>query len=247
MVASFEWLFATDVSSESDGYHAGVFRQVMTCAVAIVNWNSGHWLRTCVESLLATATTAEILVIDNASEDASLESVHGFRNRIDCIRNSVNRGFAAAVNQAFQSTSTPFVLILNPDLRVMPGSVELLEHVMDSQPRAGAAGGYTGEKYLPRVLPNVAGLVRENLGIPVGAVREAQARQRAASSDDRPKPGGHRPPLQVDQPAAAALMIRRDAYDDVGGFDEQFYPAWYEDVDFCRRLKAEGWEIYFVP
>src|SRR5262249_32871142 len=55
------------------------------------------------------------------------------------------------------------------------------------------------------------------------------------------------PPIQVDQPAAAALMIRRDAYDDVSGFDEQFYPAWYEDVDFCQRLKEKGWEVYFVP
>jgi GT2 family glycosyltransferase len=42
-------------------------------------------------------------------------------------------------------------------------------------------------------------------------------------------------------------MVRRDAYDDVGGFDEQFFPAWYEDVDFCQRLKAHGWAIYFVP
>ena len=42
-------------------------------------------------------------------------------------------------------------------------------------------------------------------------------------------------------------MIRRDAYDEVGGFDEQFYPAWYEDVDFCQRLKSKGWEIYFAP
>jgi GT2 family glycosyltransferase len=51
----------------------------------------------------------------------------------------------------------------------------------------------------------------------------------------------------VDQPAAAALMVRRDAYLAVGGFDEQFFPAWYEDVDFCQRLKAKGWDIYFVP
>ncbi|MBI2149061.1 MAG: hypothetical protein HYU27_00450 [Acidobacteria bacterium] len=53
--------------------------------------------------------------------------------------------------------------------------------------------------------------------------------------------------VRVDQPAAAALMVRRDAYEEVGGFDEQFYPAWYEDVDFCKRLKTRGWEIYFIP
>ena len=78
----------------------------MSSAVAIINWNSGSWLRTCIESLLATATNAEILVIDNASLDTSLESVDGFRNRVNFVRNSVNRGFAAAINQAFQLTST---------------------------------------------------------------------------------------------------------------------------------------------
>jgi GT2 family glycosyltransferase len=54
-------------------------------------------------------------------------------------------------------------------------------------------------------------------------------------------------PIAVEQPAAAAMMIRRDAHESVGGFDERFYPAWYEDVDFCARLRNDGWEIYFVP
>jgi len=185
----------------------------MTSTVAIINWNSGLWLRTCIESLLATTTMSEILVIDNASEDASLESAQGFRNRVHFVRNSVNRGFAAAVNQAFLATSSTYVLILNPDIRATPGAVELLEDFMEGNPRAGAIGGYVGDRYLPKRLPSVAGLIRENLGFPV----------------------------------AAAVMIRRDAYDEVDGFDEQFYPAWYEDVDFCRRLKAKGWEIYFAP
>ena len=202
----------------------------MTSTVAVINWNSGSWLRTCIESLLATTANAEILVVDNASEDASLESVQGFRNRVNFIRNNVNRGFAAAINQAFKATSTSYVLVLNPDIRVMPGAVVMLEEFMDKHPRAGAVGGYVNEKYLPRDFPTVGGLVLANLGF-----------------------GRHRPPPQlaepaaVEQPAAAALMIRREAHESVGGFDEQFYPAWYEDVDFCRRLKAGGWEIYFAP
>jgi GT2 family glycosyltransferase len=137
------------------------------------------------------------------------------------------------VNQAFKATATSYVLVLNPDIRVMPGAVQLLEEFMNSHQRAGAIGGYVGEKYLPRDFPSVGKLVLENLGM-------------------RRSVGGHRPPLQsdaipVEQPAAAALMIRREAYDDVGGFDEQFYPAWYEDVDFCQRLKSIGWDIYFAP
>jgi len=204
----------------------------MTCTVAIVNWNSGILLRTCIESLLATTTCADVLVIDNASTDASLEFAEGFHKRVDFVCNSVNRGFAAAVNQAFQTSSTPYVLILNPDIRVLPGSVQLLEEFMDSHPRAAAVGGYVGEKYLPREFPSISGLILENLGAGKAVGHGAPLRKEA---------------IAVDQPAAAALMIRRDAYEEAQGFDEQFYPAWYEDVDFCRRVKAQGWEIFFLP
>jgi len=207
----------------------------MSSTVAIINWNSGRWLRPCIESLLATTTTADILVIDNASEDASLESIAGFRNRLDLVQNSVNRGFAAAVNQAFNATSTPYVLILNPDVRAMPGAVQLLEDFMDAHPQVAAVGGHVGDRYLPKALPSIKTLVRENLGF----------RAVAAVYDLRRKGGSQ--PLPVEQPAAAALMVRRDAYDEIGGFDEQFYPAWYEDVDFCQRLKEKGWEVYFAP
>jgi GT2 family glycosyltransferase len=206
----------------------------MSSTVAIINWNSGRWLRPCVESLLATMTTVEILVIDNASTDSSLESVEGFRNRIDFVQNSVNRGFAAAVNQAFQATSTPYVLILNPDVRAIPGAIQVLEEFLDAHSKAGAIGGNVGEKYLPKKLPTISSLIRENLAGNEG--RRAPRPPEAAA-----------PFLQVEQTAAAALMIRRDAYEEVGGFDERFYPAWYEDVDFCRQLKAHGWEIYFAP
>jgi GT2 family glycosyltransferase len=204
----------------------------MTSAVAIINWNSGNWLRSCIESLIATATNAEILVVDNASVDASIELADAFRNRVCFIRNSVNRGFAGAVNQAFQATSTSCVLVLNPDIRVTPGALLILEDFMSTHPRTGAVGGYVNKNYLPREFPTVWALARENLGFP---------RQRSVA------PLKLSEAISVEQPAAAALMIRRDAYDSVGGFDEQFYPAWYEDVDFCRRLRAGGWEIYYAP
>jgi N-acetylglucosaminyl-diphospho-decaprenol L-rhamnosyltransferase len=213
----------------------------MTSAIAVINWNSGPLLHTCIDSLLATTKGAEILVVDNASSDNSLEPVAHFRDRVGFIRNSVNRGFAAAVNQAFQSTSSTCVLILNPDVQVSPGAIQLLEEFMDAQPRAGAVGGYAGDKYLPRAFPTVGSLVRENLGLGF---------QTAAVPDKRQFGGrtlrSEAQAISVDQPAAAAIMIRRDAYDEAGGFDERFFPAWYEDVDFCRRIKAQGWEIFFL-
>jgi GT2 family glycosyltransferase len=202
----------------------------VSCTAAIVNWNSGALLRSCIESLLNTSTDAEILVVDNASTDDSAVRALDFRDRVNFIRNNANRGLAAAINHAFAATATDYVLVLNPDLRVLPGAVSYLETWMDRHPDAGAIGGYVNEKYLPRRLPSVGSLVLENVG--------AHARVDANSSSE---------PVVAEQPAGAALMIRRQAYNAIGGFDEQFFPAWYEDVDFCRRLESAGWKLYFAP
>src|SRR5262249_6025521 len=140
-------------------------------------------------------------------------------------------------------SSSSYLLVLNPDVTALPGSVQMLEDFMDRHPRAGAAGGYVGDKYLPRQFPSAVGLILENLGL---------SRLTLAALYERGGSGSHRPPVQssairVDQPAAAALIIRRDAYEEVEGFDEQFFPAWYEDVDFCRRINAKGWDVFFIP
>jgi GT2 family glycosyltransferase len=181
----------------------------------------------------------EIVIVDNASDDGSVESVEGFRNRLHFVRNSSNRGFAAGVNQGVRVAEGAYILILNPDLRVTPGAAAVLEEFMNTHPRAGAIGGYVNDRYLPKRFPTVGTLIMENLGI-ASPRRSPSLRGRR----DRGAPGEG---YAVDQPAAAAMMLRREAYEEVGGFDERFYPAWYEDVDFCRRLNAAGWEIYFVP
>src|SRR5207253_1801160 len=112
--------------------------------------------------------------------------------------NSVNRGFAAAVNQAFQTSSSSYVLVLNPDVTALPGSVQMLEDFMDRHSRAGAVGGYVGEKYPPRQFPSAGTLILENFGLS----RASKTSQRQTEA------------IPVDQPAAAALMIRRDAYEE---------------------------------
>jgi GT2 family glycosyltransferase len=202
--------------------------------VAVINWNSGDLLRKCVESLLETTTNTKILVIDNTSNDGSIDFLSDYYDRVQLIVTGDNLGFAGGVNKAFEFSFTPYVLILNPDVQALPGAVQLLEEFMESHPWAGAAGGYVGEKYLPKPFPTVGTLVRDNLGL--GFLNGA--------ADGSPLP---LEPIQVDQPAAAALMIRTEAYLQTR-FDEQFFPAWYEDVDFCLRMKEWiGWKIFFVP
>lgn len=193
----------------------------MKSAVVIVNWNSGRRLASCLQSL---PSNPETIVIDNASTDDSLRMAKESGAGATFIENPTNRGLAPAVNQGFAVTSTPYVLLLNPDIRVVPGAVEILERVLDEHPRAGAVGGFVNEKYLPRPLATPWTVIRENLGMPVGTM-------------DTP---------EVGQAAAAALLVRRDAYDAARGFDERFLPAWYEDVDFCRSLRSQGWEVRFA-
>ncbi|HEX4997107.1 MAG TPA: glycosyltransferase family 2 protein [Terriglobia bacterium] len=202
----------------------------MTTAIAIVNWNSGACLRPCIESALDDSSVSEIVVVDNASSDGSAEHALAFPNRVHLIRNEVNRGFAGGMNQAFAASRSEFVLAMNPDARAMPGAIAELERLMREHPETGAVGGDVNDRYPPRDLPTWNSLVRQNLGFPA---------RPPASTTDEPRPVG--------QPAAAALLIRRDAFDSIGGFDETFFPAWYEDVDFCRRLRAARWEIYYAP
>lgn len=197
----------------------------MNCAAAVVNWNSGPWLRKCLDSLAPCGI--DVVVVDNASADDSIDQAGSIRDRVEFILNKQNQGFAAGVNQAFAATRSKYVLVLNPDVQATPGAVERLFRFMESHPRAGIAGGHVNAKYLPRPLATPWTLIRENIGVPVG-----------------PSPGGDGPSGQV---AAAAAMIRREAYGAVGGFDEGFYPAWYEDVDFCRQLSGAGWEVHFLP
>ena len=196
----------------------------MKSAVLIVNWNSGKRLKTCLESLPATPAT---IVVDNASADDSLKFARETQVPAKYIENRNNAGLAAAINQGIAETSTPYVLLLNPDIRVTSGAPEILEKVLDDYPRTGAVGGYVNEKYLPRPIATPWSIIRENCGFPLPPI-DATGEQ------------------EVGQAAAAALLVRREAFDEIGGFDAQFHPAWYEDVDFCTRLAAAHWAVRFA-
>lgn len=168
-----------------------------------------------------------VVVVDNASTDDSIAPARRARPETHFILNSSNRGLSAALNQGFGAAATPWVLILNPDACATPGAVQRLETLLAANPRAGAAGGFVNEKYLPRTVATTTTVVLENLGFP-------------------PKPAMPSTTSSVGQAAAAALLVRREAYDAVGGFDERFVPAWYEDVDFCKRLHDNGWDVLYA-
>ena len=182
-------------------------------------------------------------MVDNGSSDDTL-SVARQQTGWTVLANGENRGFATAANQGVRGTNAEFLLLLNPDVKLLTPVDELV----DAARKYGLAGGklvdrqhQTQRGFTIRRFPTAASLMLELLGVnrlwPNNPVNR-RYRYLDRSLDQ---------PAHVDQPAGAFLMFRRDVWEGLGGFDESFFPIWFEDVDFCRRATAAGYEIEYVP
>jgi N-acetylglucosaminyl-diphospho-decaprenol L-rhamnosyltransferase len=189
------------------------------------------------------APSVNTVVVDNGSSDDTL-SVAREQTGWTVLDNRENRGFAAAVNQGVRATDAEFVLLLNPDVRLLTSVDELIRATHEY----GLAGGkLVDQKNRPqegftiRRFPTAASLVLELLGVNRLWPRNPVNRGYRYLDRSLEQPG------HVDQPAGAFLMFRRDVWQHLDGFDEQFFPIWFEDVDFCRRAAAAGYKIEYVP
>ncbi len=217
-------------------------------SVIIVNWNSGPLLEWCIKSLRQYARDCEIVVVDNRSEDASLDFIGKLGSVILVLRNSENLGFAAACNQGWQASHGDKILFLNPDTECLAGGISALAERLEREEKVWAAGGCLLD---PSGMPQIGFNVRA-----FPTIRDVAAE---AFLLDEIWPGNpwtrgyrmedwdHRSRRDVDQPAAACLMVRRPVLEAVGGFDEKFWPAWFEDVDLCKRIRNGGGRIVFEP
>lgn len=212
--------------------------------VIVVSYHSAEVLGECLEACLRQPEVAEIVVVDNASPDGSVAEAS--RRGVRSIANPENRGFAAAVNQGVRALNAPLLLVLNPDTTVVGGLDAMAEAC--SRPGVGACGGLLvdGEGlpqlgFCVRAFPTPASLAFEVLGINrLWPGNPVNRRYRCAGLDLGRE-------CEVDQPAGAFLMFRRETWERVGGFDESFRPIWFEDVDFCLRLRAAGSNIRYTP
>jgi N-acetylglucosaminyl-diphospho-decaprenol L-rhamnosyltransferase len=215
-------------------------------SIVIVNWNSGPYLENCVRSLLLHAPTAQIIIVDNASKDSSMRFAGEFQDRLRVFLNEQNIGFAAANNIGWHASEGNRVLFLNPDTECYPGAVACLEKTMDSDDAIWAAGGQ---------LVGPAGKAQRGFNIRMLPTLGSVAAEMLCIDEiwpSNPWTGPNRLPgstceIDVEQPAAACLMVSRCALESTGGFDEAFYPAWFEDVDLCRRIRTLGGRIRYQP
>jgi N-acetylglucosaminyl-diphospho-decaprenol L-rhamnosyltransferase len=216
-------------------------------SVVIVNWNSGDLLGRCLSALARFAPDCRAVVVDNASDDGSWQPAGGSEDA-RLIRNAENRGFAAACNQGWRAVDGDPVLFLNPDTEAcdaaIPGLAASLGRRQEAWAAAGQLVGPAGEPqkgFNVRRFPTIASVAADALLLE--EIWPGNPWSRRLRMDDEALDSE----CDVEQPAAACLMVRRSALEALNGFDERFHPAWFEDVDICRRIHARGGRIRFVP
>jgi GT2 family glycosyltransferase len=225
-------------------------------SIIIVNWNGGDLLGRCVETILNSAprVTYEVLIIDNASQDNSLDQLLATKagaflksnGQLRIFNNSENKGFGAANNQAFDLTESPYVFLLNLDTEIHPGTIDTLMRTMLSDPQIGACGpkilNADGSLQIsaffnpPRVWHTILSQLKLYYLLP-SRIRGELLLGRHWDHDRR---------REVPMISGAAIFARRQMIEEVGGFDERFH-MYSEDNEWCWRITQSPWKLVFVP
>jgi GT2 family glycosyltransferase len=202
-------------------------------AVIVVNWNGLRHLETCLSSLVSqTYPHFEVVMVDNGSTDGSADFVHSRFPSVRIIQNEENVGFAAGNNVGIRQTDSEFVAMLNNDAWVEPNWLEELAYTMTSDSRVGMCASKMLFAHCPTMI-NSAGICLDRLGI-------AWDRCGGLPDDD------DLAIREIFGPCAGAAMYRRELFEDVGGFDEDFF-AFLEDVDLAWRARWREWRCLYVP
>jgi N-acetylglucosaminyl-diphospho-decaprenol L-rhamnosyltransferase len=226
-------------------------------SIIVVSWNVLSLLRACLASLQASAGIgwsdgssphAEVIVVDNGSEDGTAAALAAEFPRIRLVANPDNRGFTRANNQGLALSRGRYVFFLNPDTRVAPDALRLLLEFMDGHPAAGVAGpqlryGDGSLQSSRRRFPTLGTALFESTPLTWHLSPQHNRWARRYHLDDCPA-GSE--PQTVDWLVGAALFVRRDALEQVGGFDEGYF-MYSEELDWCRRASAAGWQVVYVP
>ncbi len=220
---------------------------MLRCSAIIVTYNSGDSIRACLEAL--GNEDCEIVIVDNASHDETVPRVEEFVawHPVHLVANAENLGFAAAVNQGARESSGDVLLILNPDAIAEPGAVKALLQCLETTGAVAVGGALLDDDGQP-----ARGFAFRRLPTPISLLYEAMLVNRLWPRNPvnrryRCLDADYSQQQEVEQPAGACLAITRVAWESVGGFDEQFFPVWFEDVDLCQRLLEHGGKIMYCP
>ena len=224
----------------------GSSRPTPKVAVAVVSWNTRDLLAPCLRSLApeAEAGRAEVWVVDNASSDGSAEMVRADFPEVKLIASEENLGFGKAVNLVAGRTAAPWIAPANADVELTPGALATLIDTGESRPelavvapRLRLPNGDTQQSV--HAFPTLPLTLLFNLGIHrlSGRLADHLLLEHHWNADRA---------RTVDWAIAAFLLVRREAFDAVGGFDEAHW-MYAEDLDLCWRLRRAGWRTHYEP
>ena len=206
-------------------------------AVVIPSWNSIDLLPRCLGSLEGQGVELETMVVDNGSADGTVDYLE--REGVPHLSLPENVGFARAMNLGVAAVRAKAVLALNADTLVVPGAVRTLLEALEADPSLGGVQsrilqmeGEATEVEGARLYSAGQALTKDGRAIELGAGEEQSPRYLA--------------PAEIFGVCGAACLLRRELFDDLGGYDESYF-AFYEDVDLNVRARIAGWRFDYVP
>ncbi len=218
-------------------------------SVVVVNWNGGDsviQMLGALDAALDDGQTFEVFLVDNASMDGSAQEAEHRFSRLRVLHSERNLGFGAANNLVFSRTGGRYVLIMNPDVLASQVALEALLAFMETHPQAGTCGpriveadGRTLSPWCARRDPRPLDVFFEYSYLYRLFPRSRLFARYTMGDWD------HANDRQVDALTGACMLVRREVIEQVGGFDEQFF-MYGEDLDWCRRMRQRGWQVWFV-
>jgi GT2 family glycosyltransferase len=234
--------------TESDA--SAAFRSLrvpVDISVVIVNWNTRELLLDCVESLIEQTreSSLEIIVVDNASRDGSMEALSERFPEVVSIRNLDNLGFSKANNQGLRIARGRFLCLVNSDVKALDGVLDKLRAFLEDQPDVGAVaprtvGGDLKLRRNCREYPTIRNAFCEAVFLDQLFPSVRVFRGRILRGYD------YATTQEIEVLSGCFLMVRREVIEKVGMLDERFF-IYSEDVDWCRRIRAGGWKVVFFP
>jgi GT2 family glycosyltransferase len=213
----------------------------------IVTYNSSCIIGDCLRATINAipGDGSEIIVVDNASSDKTLEIVKDFKGLVKIIPSQENVGFAGGANRGISAGGGEYVLLINPDLMITSECVQGMVNFLEGHEKVGAVGVklvYPDGRRQPsrRRYPLLRGILANRIGM-MKNIFGAEILDHYLMED-----ANHTEPEEVEWIIGACMMFKRRALQEVGPFDDGFF-LYFEDADWCYRARERGWKVFFLP